>query len=155
MKYILWIFIIILVFIIQGSVSLYYVTPNLTVVLAYYAGVKMREVKGLFLGSFIGLMEDSLTGILLGPNLLSKGLVGYFACFLYNRFFLWTPLLGIMNVFVFTLADGLIVYITQSIFIKSPVALSTALLVISLQALLNAPLGLFIKPKNGRQDQNI
>jgi rod shape-determining protein MreD len=155
MKYIIWVFIIILVFIIQGSVSLYYVTPNLTVVLAYYAGLKMREVKGLFLGSFIGLMEDSLTGILLGSNLLSKGLVGYFASFLYNRFFLWTPLLGIMSVFICTLADGLIVYITQSIFIKSPVALSTALLVISLQALLNAPLGLFIKPKNGRQDQNI
>jgi len=155
MKYLIWIFIIILAFIIQGSVSLYYITPNLTVVLAYYAGVKLREVKGLFLGGFIGLMEDSLTGILLGPNLLSKGLIGYFASFMYNRFLLWTPVLGITSVFVFTLADGLIVYIMQSIFAKVPVDPGTALLVISLQALLNAPFGLFIKPQNGRQDSDI
>jgi rod shape-determining protein MreD len=155
MKYLIWIFIIILVFIIQGSVSFYYVTPNLTVVLAYYAGVKLREVKGLFLGGFIGIMEDSLAGILLGPNLLSKGLIGYFASFIYKRFFRWTPVLGILSVFVFTIADGLIVYITRSIFAKSPVDLSTALLVISLQAMLNAPFGLFIKPRNGRQDSDI
>ena len=155
MKYLIWIFIIIMVFIIQGSVSLYYVTPNLTVALAYYAGVKLKEVKGLFLGGFIGIMEDSLTGILLGPNLLSKGLIGYFASFMYSRFFLWTPVLGIMSVFLFTFVDGLIVYITRSIFAKSPVDLSTALLVISLQAMLNAPLGLFIKPKNGRQEPDI
>ena len=119
------------------------------------AAKRMSETTGHEARTIHRLLEYSLTGILLGPNLLSKGLIGYFASFMYNRFFLWTPVLGIMSIFVFTLADGLIGYITRSIFAKSPVDLSTALLVTSLQAMLNAPLGLFIKPKNGRQDPDI
>lgn len=152
MKALVWIVVILFVFLIQGSVSIYHITPNLTVLLAYYAGLKLKEVKGLFVGAGIGLLEDSLGGILLGSSLLSKGLTGYFASFMYKRFFIWTPALGIMSVFVFTFIDGLIVYITRSIFATTPFAVGTAFLIILIQALLNAPLGIFLKPKNGRKN---
>ena len=116
MIYILWAVIILLTFIIQGSVSIFDVTPNLTVVLAYYAGIRKKDVRGMFLGSLIGIIEDSLSGTLLGPNLLSKGLVGYFSSFVYSRFFIWTPLLGIISISALALIDSTIVFLLRSIF---------------------------------------
>lgn len=148
MIYLLWAAITFLTFIIQGSVSLFDVTPNLTVVLACYAGIRKREVKGMFFGSLIGIVEDSLSGAFLGPNLLSKGLVGYLSSFIYSRFFIWTPLLGVISISVLTLMDSFIVFMSRSIFNKMPVSIGAAAFIIAIQALSNAPLGIFLKPKD-------
>jgi len=148
MIYLLWAAIIFLTLIIQGSVSLFDVTPNLTVVLACYAGIRKREVKGMFFGSLIGIIEDSLSGAFLGPNLLSKSLVGYLSSFIYSRFFIWTPLLGIISISVLTLIDSSVVFMSRSIFSKMPVSIGAAVFIIAIQSLSNAPLGIFLRPKN-------
>jgi rod shape-determining protein MreD len=148
MIYLLWAAIIFLTLIIQGSVSLFDVTPNLTVVLACYAGIRKREVKGMFFGSLIGIIEDSLSGAFLGPNLLSKSLVGYLSSFIYSRFFIWTPLLGIISISVLTLIDSSVVFMSRSIFNKMPVSIGAAVFIIAIQSLSNAPLGIFLRPKN-------
>jgi len=148
MIYLLWAAITFLTFIIQGSVSLFDVTPNLTVVLACYAGIRKKEFKGMFFGSLIGIVEDSLSGTFLGPNLLSKGLVGYLSSFVYSRFFIWTPLLGIISIFVLTSIDSTVVFISRSFFDKIPVSTGSAAFIIAIQSLLNAPLGIFLKPKD-------
>ncbi len=148
MRYFLWATIIFSTFIIQGSISLFDVTPNLTAVLACYAGVKKGEVKGMFSGSLIGIVEDSLSGAFLGPNLLSKGLIGYLSSFIYSRFFVWTPVLGIISISFLTLTDGFIVFLSRSIFDKMPANIGAAAFIILFQSLLNAPFGMFLKPKN-------
>jgi rod shape-determining protein MreD len=148
MIYLLWAAIIFLTLIIQGSVSLFDVTPNLTVVLACYAGIRKREVKGMFFGSLIGIIEDSLSGAFLGPNLLSKSLVGYLSSFIYSRFFIWTPLLGIISISVLTLIDSSVVFMSRSIFNKMPVSIGASVFIIAIQSLSNAPLGIFLRPKN-------
>lgn len=150
MMYFFWTTIIFLTFIIiiQGSVSLFDVTPNLTAVLACYAGIRKGEVKGMFFGSLIGIVEDSLSGAFLGPNLLSKGLLGYFSSFVYSRFFIWTPLLGILSIFVLTSIDSTVVFISRSIFDRMPVSIGAAVFIVAIQSLLNAPLGIFLKPKD-------
>ena len=148
MIYLLWAAIIFLTLIIQGSVSLFDVTPNLTVVLACYAGIRKREVKGMFFGSLIGIIEDSLSGAFLGPNLLSKSLVGYLSSFIYSRFFIWTPLLGIISISVLTLIDSSVVFVSRSIFNKMPVSIGASVFIIAIQSLSNAPLGIFLRPKN-------
>ncbi len=147
MIYLLWAVIIFLTFIIQGSMSLFDVTPDLTVILAFYSGIKKGESKGMLIGSLVGIIEDSLSGAFLGPNLLSKGLVGYLSSFMYSRYFIWTPLLGTISVAAFTLMDSFIVFASRSIFDRMPVTIGTAVLIIAIQSLLNAPFGLFIKPK--------
>ncbi len=147
MIYFLWTAIIFFSFIIQGSISLFDVTPNLTVVLACYAGIKKGEVNGIFIGSLIGIVEDSLSGAFLGPHLLSKSLVGYFSSLMYNRFFVWTPLLAVISISLLTVTDSFIVFTSRSIFDKMPVNIGTAAFIIGMQSLLNAPFGLFIKPK--------
>jgi rod shape-determining protein MreD len=149
MKYLLWAGIIVITFIVQGTVSLFYVTPNFTAVLAYYAGVKKREIKGMCIGSLIGTVEDSLSGAFLGPNLLSKGIVGYLSSFISHRIFIWTPLLGVISISAVTLTDGLIVFLSRSIFDKTPMSISNAAFIIFIQCLMNAVFGAFIKPKDG------
>ncbi len=148
MIYLLWAAIIFCTLIIQGSISLFDITPNLTAVLACYAGVRGKEIKGMFLGALIGIVEDSLSGAFLGPNLLSKGLIGYLSSFVYSRFFVWTPLLGMISISVLTFIDGFIVFVSRSLFDKMPVGIGTAVFIIAMQSIANAPLGILLRPKN-------
>jgi rod shape-determining protein MreD len=148
MIYVLWAAIILLTVLIQGSVSFIHIKLNLTVILVCYIGMKRGEIPGMFFGALIGLIEDIISGVLLGPNILSKGLIGYLSSSLYRKLFVWTPLLGAINIFSLTFLDRSIVFILRSIFDKIPVDIGTALFIIMVQSLVNAPLGIFIKPKD-------
>jgi rod shape-determining protein MreD len=147
MIYLLWVFVLLSALILQGSISFFDIAPNLTVMLACYAGIRKREVKGMLIGSVIGIIEDSLSGAFLGPHLLSKGLIGYLSSLTYSRFFIWTPLLGIITMSVLTFIDGLIIFASRSVFDRMPVSFSVALLMILIQSLFNAPFGLILRPK--------
>lgn len=148
MTYFLWAVIILFTFFIKGRISLFGVTPNFTSVLVYYAGMRKGKLGGILLGSLIGSVEDSLSGVLLGPNLLSKGIVGYFSSFLSGSFFRWTPLLGAIGISVLTLVDNVLVLVSRSFFDKMPVSMEAAIFIIAIQSLINVPLGIFLKPKN-------
>jgi rod shape-determining protein MreD len=147
MIYVLWAAILLFAFVLQGSISFFDISPNLTVILACYAGIKKREVKGMLIGSVIGIIEDSLSGAFLGPHLLSKGLIGYLSSLTYSRFFIWTPLLGIITMSVLTFIDGLIIFASRSIFDRMPASFLVALFMIVIQSLLNAPFGFILRPK--------
>jgi rod shape-determining protein MreD len=147
MIYFFWAAILLFALILQGSISFFDISPNLTVILACYAGIRKREVKGMLIGSVIGMIEDSLSGAFLGPHLLSKGLIGYLSSLTYSRFFIWTPLLGVITMSVLTFIDGLIIFASRSVFDRMPAGFLVALLIILIQSLLNAPFGLILKPK--------
>jgi len=147
MIYFFWAAILLFALILQGSISFFDISPNLTVILACYAGIRKREVKGMLIGSVIGMIEDSLSGAFLGPHLLSKGLIGYLSSLTYSRFFIWTPLLGVITMSVLTFIDGLIIFASRSVFDRMPAGFLVALLMILMQSLLNAPFGLILKPK--------
>ena len=102
----------------------------------------------MFLGSLIGILEDNLASPFLGPNLLSKGLIGYLSSFVYHRFFVWTPVLGMISISLLTVVDGFVVLAARSIFDRMPVDLGAAAFIVLIQSLLNAPFGIFLKPKN-------
>jgi rod shape-determining protein MreD len=110
--------------------------------------MKRGEIPGMFFGALIGLIEDTISGSLLGLNILSKGLIGYLSSSLYKRLFIWTPLIGAINIFSLTFLDCSIVFILRSIFDKVPVEIGTALFIIIVKSIVNAPLGIFIKPKD-------
>ena len=147
MIYVLWAAILLFAFVLQGSISFFDISPNLTVILACYAGIRKREVKGMLIGSVIGMIEDSLSGAFLGPHLLSKGLIGYLSSLTYSRFFIWTPLLGIITMSVLTFIDGLIIFASRSIFERMPASFLVALFMIVIQSLFNAPFGFILRPK--------
>lgn len=155
MIYLLWAVITFFILIIQSSVSLFDVAPNLTVVLASYAGIRKGEVKGMFFASLIGIIEDSLSGAFLGPHLLSKGLIGYLSSFIYRNLFIWTPMLGIISISVLTLMDGFVVFILRSIFDKMPVSFGAAAFIITIQSLFNAPLGILLRPRKHNREGTV
>jgi len=147
MKYLLWASIILLVFIIQGKIVLFDIVPNFVSVLAYYAGMRWEKVCGTLFGSLIGVVQDSLSGMFLGPHFLGTGLVGYCSSFMSGGFFRWTPVLGVIGISVMTLMDGTVVFFSRSIFDRMPMDIGTAIFIITVQSLINAPLGIFLKPK--------
>jgi len=148
MTYILWVGIIIFTFFIEERISIFHVAPNLTVALVYYAGIREGEAKGLFLGSIIGTIEDSFSGAFLGPNLLSKGIVGYFSSSIFGSFFRWTPLLGAISIGVLTIIANTIAFAARSFFDHMPTSIKAATFIIIMQSLINFPIGMFLKPKN-------
>ena len=53
------------------------VTPSLTLIFAVYCGIHFRGGRGTAMGFLIGLVQDGLSGGLLGINTLSKSLVAF------------------------------------------------------------------------------
>lgn len=148
MTYMLWIVIILFTFFIEERISIFHVAPNFTALLVYYVGIRKGGTEGLFLGSIIGTIQDSISSAFLGPNLLSKGIVGYFSSFMSGSFFRWTPLLGAIGIGVLTIVDDTVVFATRSFFDRMPTGIKAAAFKIIIQSLINVPLGLFLRPKN-------
>lgn len=132
----------------QTRASFFGVSPALTVAVVYYLGVRHGTLKGILLGSVIGLMEDSLSGGLLGPNLLAKGLVGYSSSFISVSLFRWTPLLGMTGSFVLTVIDSIVVLLFKAVYETAPAVFYGTIPIILFRGIINSIFGFFIKPKN-------
>lgn len=141
-------FSIIVALIVHSQVSLWGVAPNFTVVVAYTAGIYSGPSKGILLGSVVGILEDSVSGNILGPNLLGKGIAGFLASFSSGSLFRWTPLLGMLSLFTLTVMDGAIVFLSRTIFESAPSPPSGVVVAVLMQAILNAIIGMFIRPRN-------
>src|SRR5512147_2878549 len=115
---------VMLAFLLQIKISILGVPPDLTAAVAYYFGITGGSTKGVLFGSLIGLIEDSVGGSILGPNLLGKGLVGFFSSFMSGSPLRWTPLLGIVSLAILTLMDGSIILLSRAIFDTMPTSLS-------------------------------
>ncbi len=149
MKYLYWTICILLSFILQSRISVIGVALNLTVLLAYYAGIRYGATAGMLTGALIGALEDSLSMSIFGPNMLAKGTVGFLSSFFVTgKFFRWTPVAGIFAVLFLTFMDNIIIFLSRSMFDKTPAALSMVLFTAVMQSFLNAPAGIFIRPKD-------
>ena len=149
MKYICWTLIIFLAFLLQSSVSILAVSPNLTVTVVYFIGIRYGGTRGLLGGVLIGALEDSLSSTMLGPNMLAKGMVGLLsASFISGNFLIWTPLLGAIAAALLTFTGGIVAFLSLTLFDKFPTHISTALFTATMQSLMNASAGIFIRPEN-------
>jgi len=148
-RYVVWLLIAFCALLLQGRVSVLGVVPNLTVLLAFYAGIRYGANRGLLAGLLIGFVEDSLSHTLIGPNMLAKGLVGYTAAFfIAGGLFRWTPLLGIVSVAALTLAGNFVTIVSKILFDRMPGSFASIIFISVMQALLNAPAGAFMGPEH-------
>ena len=148
LEFLVWVLVTIIVFILQTNLSIFGFSLNLTVLVPLYVGLKRSPEKGLLVGACIGLIEDSLSNTIIGPNILSKGTIGFLAPLLSGRLFIWTPLFGMVVFFIMTLLDSIIIYGCREIFFLQPALFKHSMAKMGAQALLNAPVGYFIKPKD-------
>jgi rod shape-determining protein MreD len=77
----------------------------------YYGFTMSNPIASIVIGSSLGLMQDSLSGAVLGANGLSKTLIGFFAAMAGSKFAVDQPIARILALFLFSIGDGLLVTI--------------------------------------------
>src|SRR5215467_4833777 len=77
----------------------------------YYGFTLGSPVASIVIGSSLGLMQDSLSGAVLGANGLSKTLIGFFAATAVSKFAVDQPVARVFALFLFTVGDVLLVTI--------------------------------------------
>ncbi|HHN65531.1 MAG TPA: rod shape-determining protein MreD [Nitrospirae bacterium] len=142
---ILWGSVIICLVVIQSLLTVTSFKLNLAILPVFYLGFKKGDLAGFSSGIGAGLLEDILSGSIIGPSTLSKGMIGLFSHLLYEKFFVWTYLLGIVSVFLITIVDELIIYASMTIFSHQPLPFSSFATASLIKALVNSPFGGIIK----------
>lgn len=143
----LWIGILLLAaFVVESRFSPLGAGMNLTVLFAYWAGLRYGPVHGTLAGAGIGAIADSVSGGMLGPFMLSKATAGYLASNLRGGLFLWSPPVGIVAIMAITAIDGFIAYTCYSVFGLAEAGIWAASKTIFLQAALNIWAGLLLRP---------
>lgn len=144
----LWLLVLIAIFIVQMNVSMFGVFLNLTVLVPFYVGVRSTPEKGLLAGLGVGFLQDGLGLGIIGPNMLSKGLVGLLSPLMAGKFFIWTRVFGMVTMFTMTFIDGWMVYASKSVFQSLSTDLDVVFRDVLIQSVLNAPLGYFVKHRD-------
>jgi rod shape-determining protein MreD len=111
----------------------------------YYGFTLGNPIASIVMGSTLGLMQDSLSAAVLGTNAFSKTLIGFLAASAVSKFAVDQPITRIFALFLFTLADGLLV--TMLALMTSPVSNTTysgAVAGLLLSATFNTLLGLLL-----------
>ena len=120
------------------------VTPDLILVWVVYCGVRCSRTGGLGAGITLGLIQDSLSGGLLGVNTLSKGLIAYFFSTLKDKFFVEGVIpIGIFLVFS-SIFDGLVFYFSMGTILKGEIASNFLYQLLPVCSIYNALVGPFL-----------
>jgi rod shape-determining protein MreD len=77
----------------------------------YYGFTLGNPIVSILIGSALGLMQDSLSGAVLGANGLTKTLIGFFAATAESKFAVDQPITRGLALFLFSLGDDLLVTI--------------------------------------------
>lgn len=128
MYYFAQILIVIILFSIQttwlGMFSVGGVVPDLALIWVVYCGAHCSRTMGIGSGIVTGILQDSLSGGLLGVNTLSKSFIGFFFAALKDKFYVE----GVIPVAFFLVAssifDGLVFYFSMNTVLKGEVASS-------------------------------
>lgn len=77
----------------------------------YYGFTLGNPIASIVIGSSLGLMQDSLSGAVLGANGLSKTLISFFAATAGAKFAVDQPITRVFALFLFSIGDDLLVTI--------------------------------------------
>ena len=117
------------------------VTPDLILVWVVHCGVRRSRTLGIGVGVVLGLVQDSLSGGVLGVNTLSKGLSAYFFSTLKGKFYV----VGIIPIGIFlilaSIFDGLVFYLSMGTIFKGDVSSSFFYQMLPFYSIYNALIG--------------
>jgi len=128
MYYFAQILIVIILFTIQttwlGMFSIGGVVPDLALIWVVYCGVHCSRTMGIGSGIVTGILQDSLSGGLLGVNTLSKSFIGFFFATLKDKFYVEGVIPIAFFLILSSLFDGLVFYFSMNTVLKGEVASS-------------------------------
>ena len=90
--------------------------PDFVLVLVCFYAIRHGQVRGMTYGAFTGLLIDSASGFILGPNILSKFLIGFMICSIRHKLFQWNIISSTVMIALFSLADIFLVYLCLKMF---------------------------------------
>ncbi|MBF0536873.1 MAG: rod shape-determining protein MreD [Nitrospirae bacterium] len=142
----LWLFIVMCAMVLDAQYFLEY-RFNFTILVVFYLGVKW-DISRAFVWAFvIGLVLDSMSMRLIGPNILSKVTVIFLTYFFKTGIFNLASLLSAILCFAFTAIDAVTVYTSLSLFDVRPTQPAIAFNLISFQAITNSIMAYFLFDK--------
>jgi len=155
-----WILLAALVFLLQTQFYFIRYFSNLNVILVYYFGLKSyqhnsdrgysestSEIESVAFGVIIGLLEDFMSGSVIGPGLLSKGLLGLMTPVIFtDMIFKWTPLWGGIIIVIFTIFDALVVIGSRMMFTGVHITGALLFQAMCVQSIMNIPFGILLRP---------
>jgi rod shape-determining protein MreD len=128
MYYCAQILIVIILFSIQttwlGIFSIGGVIPDLVLIWVVYCGVYCSRTMGVGSAIVMGVLQDSLSGGLLGLNTLSKSFIGFFFASLKDKFFVEGIVPAAFFLVASSLFDGLVFYFSMNTVLEGEVASS-------------------------------
>ncbi len=90
--------------------------PDFVLVLVCFYSLKYGQTRGVTYGALSGLLIDSASGFILGPNILSKFLTGFMITSIRQKLFQWNIIISTLLIAIFSLADIFLVYICLKTF---------------------------------------
>ena len=149
MKYARTFLLVALAFLASYKLSIFGFRPDFIGFLVYWHGFKHGSAHGgrggTLFGAALGTVEDYLNMASIGPGMLSRGMIGFFASRVPEVYFGWSPLLGFSWAFLLTAAGGLAEFTGACIFGRAPDGLfGEGIRVLLLQGIANGLLGAFV-----------
>jgi rod shape-determining protein MreD len=77
----------------------------------YYGFILGNPIASIVIGGSVGLMQDSLSGAVLGSNGFSKTVIGFLAASAGGKFNVDQPITRVFALFLFSIGDGVLVSI--------------------------------------------
>ena len=110
----------------------------------YYGFVLGNPIASIVIGGSVGLLQDSLSGAVLGSNGFSKTLIGFLAASAGAKFNVDQPITRVFAIFLFSIGDGLLVSILGLVTDTAGSATGTSVGNWLLSAMFNTLLGLVL-----------
>jgi rod shape-determining protein MreD len=96
---------------VQSSLLFKVTRPDIVLVLVVFYSLRQGQIKGMVYGALTGLLLDSMSGFIIGPNILGKVCAGYFAPFIRQRMFQWNIVLNTLVISAFSVSDIILGYV--------------------------------------------
>ncbi len=92
------------------------IKPDLVLILVFFYSLKNGSKKGMVYGAVTGVMIDSASGVIFGPNIISKMFIGYAVASIRQGLFQWNFFASTLMAAIFSLFDILMIHICYEIF---------------------------------------
>ncbi len=92
--------------------------PDVVLVLVCFYSFKYGQAKGTTYGALAGLLIDTASGFIIGPNIISKALAGLIIAKLKENIFQWNITVNTVVITILSIMDTFIVYICFETFSK-------------------------------------
>ncbi|MCI4626164.1 MAG: rod shape-determining protein MreD [Candidatus Magnetoovum sp. WYHC-5] len=124
-------------FILIDEVEFFNFKLNVVMLFLYYMGLNYTQWQALIWAAGVGVVLDSISLRLIGPNMIANGMVIVSAYIVRNGIFNLTPMLHSLFCFFTTVLFGLIVYTSLTIFDRQPADFNDAFKEVIFQSLVN------------------